>query len=572
MTPVACCSGWAPGRGRGGCSAGGASAPCSTGCWTTARDGHGGVLVVHGEPGVGKTALLEYAVEAGAGLPRRSRCGRRGGDGARLRGAAAALRAAPRAQRASRLIRSVRRFVVAFGQSAGRAPSPFLVGLAVLGLLSEAAEQQPLLCVVDDAQWLDRASARALAFVARRLLAERIALAFAARELSNGLGPLPAAPRRAVGAPRCAGAVGVRPRRRGSTSPCSSGSSPRRGGNPLALLELPRGLTPAQLAGGFGLPAALPLSARDRGELRAAAGAAPARRAAACCSWPQQNPSATLRFCGARRSSSGSRRRLRTPSESDGLLALDGAVAFRHPLVRSAVYTRGRAERAARGSPRAGGRDRSADRPGSTRLAPRAGCLRARRGGGRRARALRGACAGAGWLRRCGGVPRTRGHADARSGAPRAARAARGQTKVRAGALDDALGLLSVTEVGALDELDRARVELLRAQVAFVSTHGSEAAAMLLEAARHLTPLSPTLAAETYLEALSAAMIAGRLAAPGTSALDVALSAKAAPQPPILRGPSCCSMGSRPFSVRATRLPSRSSAGRRTRSTPAACP
>src|SRR5207253_1146165 len=111
------------------------------------------------------------------------------------------------------------------------------------------------------------------------------------------------------------------------------------------------------------------------------------------------------------------------------------------------------------------------------------------------------------------------------------------QTKFRAGALDDALRLLSSTEIGALDELDSARVELLRAQIAFVSTHGSEAAAMLLEAARRLTPLSPSLASETYLEALSAAMIAGRMAARGTSALDVALAAKAAPKPPLLGGP-----------------------------------
>jgi hypothetical protein len=110
------------------------------------------------------------------------------------------------------------------------------------------------------------------------------------------------------------------------------------------------------------------------------------------------------------------------------------------------------------------------------------------------------------------------------------------QTKFRAGALDDALALLSSTEIGALDELERARVELLRAQIAFVSSHGSDAPAMLLEAARRLTPLSPALACETYLEALSAAMFAGRLAAPGASALDVARAARAAPPPPVLGG------------------------------------
>src|SRR6202035_365106 len=111
------------------------------------------------------------------------------------------------------------------------------------------------------------------------------------------------------------------------------------------------------------------------------------------------------------------------------------------------------------------------------------------------------------------------------------------QTKFRAGALDDALGLLSSTEIGALDELDRARVELLRAQIAFVATHGSDAPTMLLPPPRGFTPLSPTLAYETYLEALSAAMFAGRLAAPGATSLDVALAAKAAPRPSVLGGP-----------------------------------
>ena len=131
---------------------------------------------MHGEPGVGKTALLEYAVEAGDGLSRRPRR-----SASRGRWSSTTRRCSSSARRSSSsasvsLILSVTRSRVAFGLSAGPAPSPFLVGLAVLGLLSEAAEQQPLLCVVDDAQWLDGASARALAFVARRLLAERIAL------------------------------------------------------------------------------------------------------------------------------------------------------------------------------------------------------------------------------------------------------------------------------------------------------------------------------------------------------------------------------------------------------------
>ena len=150
---------------------------------------------------------------------------------------------------------------VAFGLDSGHAPNPFLVGLAVLGLLSEAAEDQPVLCVVDDAQWLDRASARALAFIARRLLAERIALLFAARERGEAFGGFPE--------------VHVGPLGRRDARILLESVLPTRvddrvlerivaetHGNPLALLELPRGMTPSQLAGGFGLPAAIPLSAR----------------------------------------------------------------------------------------------------------------------------------------------------------------------------------------------------------------------------------------------------------------------------------------------------------------------
>src|SRR4029077_5221431 len=149
---------------------------------------------------------------------------------------------------------------VAFGRSAGPAPNPFFVGLAVLGLLAEAAEQQPLLCVVDDAQWLDGASTRALALIARRLLAERVALVFATRSVGNGLARFPQ--------------LRVLPLGRRDARALLESALPARldesvlerivaetGGSPLALLELPRGLSPAQLAGGFGLTAALPLSA-----------------------------------------------------------------------------------------------------------------------------------------------------------------------------------------------------------------------------------------------------------------------------------------------------------------------
>src|SRR5580765_4538401 len=225
----------------------------------TARGGHGGVLVVCGEPGVGKTALLEYAVEAG----REFRVVRTSGVEAdmELPFAAAQQLCFPCFDLLDRLPMPQHEALgVAFGLSTGSAPNPFMVGLAVLGLLSEAAEERPLLAVVDDAQWLDHASARALAFVARRLLAEQIVLLFATRQVDDALRGLPE--------------LRVSPLRHRDARALLESVLPARldepvlerivvetRGNPLALLELPRGLTSAELAGGFGLPAGAPLLA-----------------------------------------------------------------------------------------------------------------------------------------------------------------------------------------------------------------------------------------------------------------------------------------------------------------------
>jgi DNA-binding CsgD family transcriptional regulator len=500
----------------------------------TARNGHGSVLVVHGDPGVGKTALLEDAFEAGEDFHVVRAVGVEGEM--ELDYAALQQLCAPILEFSERLPHPQRDALgVAFGLGDGQAPSPFLVGLAVLGLLSEAAEQQPLLCVIDDAQWLDGASARTLAFVARRLLAERIALVFGTRDLGNGLARFPQLR---------VGPLG----RRDARALLESVLAPRldesvleriiaeTGGNPLALLELPRGLTPGQLAGGFGLPSALPLSVgieqsfrrrlerlpRDTRRLLLLAAAEPVGDAA-------------LLWRAAKRH--GVPQTAAKAAEAEGLLTLDGAVVFRHPLVRSAVYgaaeldERREAHRALADATdplidpdrRAWHRAQAAAEP-DEELAGELERVAVR------AQARGGFAAAAAFLER----------AAALTPAPlrRAQRAlVAAQTKFRAGALDDALGLLSATGIGALDELDRARIELLRAQIAFVSTHGSAAPAMLLAAANRLMPLSPALAHETYLEALSAAMFAGRLAAPGASARDVALAAKAAPRTPALSGP-----------------------------------
>ena len=301
----------------------------------TARGGRGAVLVVHGDAGVGKTTVLEHVVGAATDFvssePREPR--------ARTSSTIAALQqmCSPILELGERLPDPQREALeVAFGLSSGPVPSPFLVGLAVLSLLSEAAAEQPLLCVVDDAQWLDGASARVLAFDARRLLADRIVLVFATREVRSELARFPQLLGRAAGPSRCAHPARVRPR--GAPRRAGARADHRRdGGNPLAILELPRGLSPAQLAGGFGLPAALPLSAGIEQSF--------ARRLARlprdarlllllAAAEPLGNPALLWR----------SAEQLGIPEsaahvvESEGFLTLDEAVTFRHPLVRSAVY------------------------------------------------------------------------------------------------------------------------------------------------------------------------------------------------------------------------------------------
>ena len=277
-----------------------------------ARAGHGAALVLYGEPGVGKTALLDLAVELGDDFTVVRTAGVEGEM--ELPYAALQQLCSPIMELTERLPDPQREaLAVAFGRSVGPAPEPFLVGLAVLGLSSEAAEGGPLLCVVDDAQWLDDASARALAFLARRLLAEKIALSFAVRERGATLAGFPE--------------INIGPLGRRDAQALLESVLPTRvdeqvvqrivdetRGNPLALLELPRGMTPTQLAGGFGLPQALPLSARL--EEHFTRRLRPSRpMAGASCSSRRQTRPAISRSCRARRSGSRSRSRPREHSD-----------------------------------------------------------------------------------------------------------------------------------------------------------------------------------------------------------------------------------------------------------------
>src|SRR6476661_6886971 len=301
----------------------------------TAREGRGGVLVVHGDPGVGKTALLEYALDTANDF----RVVRTSGVEGETELDYAALQhlCSPLLELIERLPDPQRDALrVAFGLSSGRPPSPFMVGLAVLGLLSEAAEERPLLCIVDDAQWLDDASGAALAFVARRLLAERIALTFATRSVGSRLLRFPELPVDPLGR-RDARALLESILQARLDTPVLDRIVAETRGNPLALLELPRGLTPAQLAGGFDLPAALPLSAGIEESYRRRLATLPEdtrQLLLVAASDPVGDPALIWRAA----------ERLGIPEtaadtvEAEGFLTFGVRVVFRHPLVRSAVY------------------------------------------------------------------------------------------------------------------------------------------------------------------------------------------------------------------------------------------
>src|SRR4051795_12539205 len=297
------------------------------------RGGESRVLVVSGDPGVGKTALVESVIGSVPGF----RVLRALGVESEMELAFAALQqlCAPLLQRLDRLPAPQRDALgVAFGLRAGDAPDRFLVGLAVLSLFSEVAEEQPLVCVVDDAQWVDRVSAQALAFVARRLLAESVALVFATREAGEELTGLPGMLVEGLGKGDAQALLGsalrvplderVRERIVAETR-----------GNPLALLELPRGLTSAQLAGGFGVPDAPELSGHIEDSFRRRLAELPAqtqRLLLVAAAEPVGDPVLVWRAAGRLGIE------VQAAGETDGLLAIGAWVTFRHPLVRSSVY------------------------------------------------------------------------------------------------------------------------------------------------------------------------------------------------------------------------------------------
>ena len=488
------------------------------------REGDGGVLVVHGEAGVGKTALLEWTIAEG----REFRVLRTVGAEGEMELPYAALQqlCSPILDLSQRLPDPQRdALAVAFGLSAGEAPTPFLVGLAVLGLLSDAAEERPLLCVVDDAQWLDRASARALAFVARRLLAEKIALVFAAREPGEALAGLPELHVLSLGRRDSRTLLeSVLPSR--LDEPVLERIVAETRGNPLALLELPRGLTPTQLAGGFGLPAAVPLSASIEESFMRRLATLPgdARRLLlVAAADPVGDPALLWRAA----------KRLGIPEsvaetvEAGGLLELGPRVVFRHPLVRSAVYrAAGLNERRAVHRALAEATDpeidpdRRAWHRAQTASMPNEDIAAELERSAGQAQARGGLAAGAAFLERAAALTPESTHRAQRLLAAAGA-------KHDAGDLEAALGLLAGVEDGVLGELERARVDVLQAQIALEQRRGRDAGRLFLSGASRLEPLDPELARQTYLEALGGAMASDVEVVGGAPA--VAAAARAGP-------------------------------------------
>ena len=490
-----------------------------------ARAGRSGVLVVRGEPGVGKTALLDWAVESAAGL----RVARVAGVESEVELPFAAVQqlCAPMLDELGSLPDPQRAALgVAFGLETGPAPDRFLVGLAVLSLVSGVAERQPLLCVIDDAQWLDQASALVLAFVARRLLAEPVALVFAAREPGGEFQGLPEL---------LVGGLGEGDARELLRSVIRGPLDERvrdrivaeTRGNPLALLELPRGVP--GLPGLPGLPGRIEESFRGRLE---GLPAATQRLMLVAAAEPAGEPALVWR--AAERLGIGAE--AVAPAADAGLLAIGERVVFRHPLVRSAVYRAASpAERRAAHRALAGATDPRADpdRRAWHRAQASPGpdedvAAELERSAGR-AQARGGLAAAAAFLERSAALT-----LDPVRRAERALAAA--QAKYQAGAFDATLRLLATAEAGPPDQLRRARADLLRGQIAFSSSRGSDAPPLLLKAARQFEPLDSRLARETYLDALAAATFAGRLAL-GGGMREVAEAARMAPPPQPACGP-----------------------------------
>ncbi|CAN5778892.1 LuxR family transcriptional regulator [soil metagenome] len=501
------------------------------------RGGGSGVLVLRGEAGIGKTALLHDVRDQAADL----RVIALSGAESEMELAYAAVQqlCAPLLGHIDRLPAPQGNALrVALGLRDGAAPDRLLVGLAVLSLLSDAGAERPTVCLIDDAQWIDRASRQALVFAARRLAADPVVMVFAARgtqadpELAAlpdlHLGGLADTEARAL-------LSAMMPTRLDEI--VRENILAEAGGNPLALLELNRALPPARLAGGYGLAAAKPLATRiEQTYGRRLRELPPQTRMLLLLAAAEPTGEPGWLWAAASRLGIGAD--AAGPAELSGMVTVNTRLRFRHPLVRSAIY--GGVSQAERRQAHAALAEvisgpaadehrawHRAHATGAPDEAVAAELVQA----AERARRRGGSAAAAAFLAYA--VELTP------EPVPRAERAlAAALSKLDAGGPEAAARLLA-TAADADNELLSARVDLVRARIAFAAQRGRDAPPLLLAAAKRLHLVDPALARQAYLEALVAAMIVGRLYSnEDGSAAAIAAAARHAPPPP---GPATAS-------------------------------
>jgi DNA-binding CsgD family transcriptional regulator len=497
-----------------------------------ARRGESTVLIVRGDPGVGKTTLIEHSVA----LAEDVRVLRAVGVESEMELPFAALHqlCRPALDRLDGLPEPQRDAMrKVFGLSGGDPPDRFLVGLGALSLLAELGSDQPVICFVDDAQWLDHSSAQTMAFVARRLFADPIALLFSARETPAFLTGLPELVLEGLRDHDARTLLD-------SVVPFVLDQEVRAriiaeaGGNPLALVELPRGLSPAQLAGGFALPANVPVSERLGESFRRRVQALPDETRSlllVAAAEPVGNRAVVLNAARAL----GIGNHAAAAAEADGLVEIGSRVRFRHPLVRLSVYQAASVEerfRVHRALADASDPDVDPDRRAwhlaQATVGPNDDAATELELSASRAQGRGGYAAAAAFLERAAALS-----SEPNSRARRGLAAAK--AKHLAGAHSVALGMLDAFETEPLDEGQRAEADLLRAEIAYTERRGNDAPELLLRAAGRLERLDVRAARDTYLDALLSAHFAGRLAR-GTGLRDAAqatLRAPPAPEPPM---------------------------------------
>jgi DNA-binding CsgD family transcriptional regulator len=471
------------------------------------RAGESQALVLYGEPGVGKTALLDYLADRAVDCLLVHTAGIESDMELAFAGLhqlcaklLSELPALP--ERQGDALRIV------FGMSSGLPPDQFLVGLAVLGLLAHAAERQPLVCVVDDEQWLDHASAQVLGFVARRLVAESVGVVFAARSPTSHLVGLP---HLSVQGLRTADAQALLDA--ALTAPLDSRVRDQlvaeTRGNPLALLEWPRAMT-QQWAGGFGLPAAVRLPGGVEEGFRQRLEILPesTRRLLLIAAADPLGDAGLVWRAAARL---GIEAQAAGPAVDDGLVQFGTRVLFRHSLVRSVVYASATVQdrqqvhdALARVTDVHGDPDRHAWHIAQGAAGPDEKVAAELESSAGRAQARGGLAAAAAFLERA-----TTLTLDPERRVTRALAAASAQ--VQAGAFDAAQDLLSIANALAPSDFQQARIDLIQAELAFATSRGRDAPRLLLKAAQRLEQIAPEIARSTYLQAMTAAFFADEM-------------------------------------------------------------